>query len=213
MIILVGAEKGGCGKSTLAVNLAVIAASAGKDVLLVDTDKQGSAGSWAAIRAEIKGIPHLTCITKFGKGLQEDIRRLSVKHDIVIMDAGGKDSIELRQGMLIANRMLIPSRASQFDAWSLETMNDLVYSARGFNEHLDAMVAVNCASTNPRISETDELRSLVEDLEHLRLADARVCDRIVFRKSIREGLGVTEMTPEDGKAVFEIRRLYKEIVK
>ena len=50
MIILVGGEKGGTGKTTLATNLAQMRASAGKDVLLIDSDKQESASSWAGQR-------------------------------------------------------------------------------------------------------------------------------------------------------------------
>ena len=62
MIVLVGGEKGGVGKTTLAVNLAAMRARAGHDVLLVDADKQASANLWANIRDQERSIhPSAVC--------------------------------------------------------------------------------------------------------------------------------------------------------
>ncbi len=58
MVILIGGEKGGTGKTTIATNLAALRALAGHDVLLVDTDSQGSASYWASSRDEA-GISHV----------------------------------------------------------------------------------------------------------------------------------------------------------
>ena len=70
MVILIGGEKGGTGKTTIATNLAALRALAGHDVLLVDTDSQGSASYWASSRDEAGIKPRVACIQKFGKGLQ-----------------------------------------------------------------------------------------------------------------------------------------------
>jgi chromosome partitioning protein len=136
MIFLFASEKGGVGKTTLSANFAVVDAAAGHDVLLVDSDKQSSLSDWAAIRAEAGVKPALTSIAKRGKGLQEDISRLATKYESIIIDCGGQDSVELRQALLIADIVIIPSRSSQFDAWALDTMNDLVRMARGFNPEI-----------------------------------------------------------------------------
>ena len=56
MIILIGGEKGGTGKTTLSTNIAAKLALEGEDVLLVDTDKQGSASAWAATRDELEDV-------------------------------------------------------------------------------------------------------------------------------------------------------------
>ena len=74
MVILIGGEKGGTGKTTIATNLAALRALAGHDVLLVDTDSQGSASYWASSRDEAGIKPRVACIQKFGKGLQGEVR-------------------------------------------------------------------------------------------------------------------------------------------
>ena len=67
MIVLIGGEKGGTGKTTIATNLAAMRALAGRDVLLIDTDPQGSANYWAQSRDEEGITPRVACIQKFGK--------------------------------------------------------------------------------------------------------------------------------------------------
>ena len=102
MIVLVGGEKGGVGKTTLAVNLAAMRARAGHDVLLVDADKQASANLWASIRDQEKVDPPVRCVQKRGKGLATDVRDLATRYEDIVIDAGGQDSVELRAAMTIA---------------------------------------------------------------------------------------------------------------
>lgn len=73
-IILIGGEKGGTGKTTLAVNLAALRALQGRDVLLIDTDVQASTSYWAQSRDEAQTRPRIACIQKFGKGLPTEVR-------------------------------------------------------------------------------------------------------------------------------------------
>ena len=145
MIILIGGEKGGTGKTTIATNLAAIRAKNGHDVLLVDTDKQGSASSWSDIR-DIKNIEtRVPNIQKFGSNLTADVLDLQKRYEDIVIDAGGRDSVELRATMTIADKMFVPVQASQFDIWTLSIINDLVIQARGFNPSLSPMVIINRA--------------------------------------------------------------------
>ncbi len=211
MIILIGGEKGGTGKTTIAVNAAALRARAGHDVLLVDTDLQGSASAWAALRDEQGIKERVACIQKFGKGLQNEIKDLAERYDDVIIDAGGRDSIELRAALVVATRAYIPVQASQFDIWTLERMNEIVATAQGFNPGLVAHVVVSRVTPNPSVTESQDAVAYIAELEHLRLAKSVVRDRIAFRRSVREGRGVMELQPNDDKAVGEITQLYKEI--
>ncbi|MBK8536321.1 MAG: AAA family ATPase [Candidatus Competibacteraceae bacterium] len=87
-IILIGGEKGGTGKTTLAVNLAALRALQGRDVLLIDTDIQASASYWAQTRDEAGIQPRVACIQKFGKGLQTEVRDLAKRYQDIVIDAG-----------------------------------------------------------------------------------------------------------------------------
>ena len=136
MVVLIGGEKGGTGKTTIATNLAALQALAGYNVLLVDTDSQGSASYWARSRDEAGITPRVACIQKFGKGMQGEIQNLAGRYHDVIIDAGGRDSVELRAVMIVAHKAFVPIQASQFDIWTLGRMNDLVVTAQGFNPDL-----------------------------------------------------------------------------
>jgi chromosome partitioning protein len=158
MIVLIGGEKGGTGKTTLAIHLAALRAAAGNDILLVDTDRQGSASAWCAVRDEEGRAPRVACVQKFGKGLGAEVRAMAEKYRDVVIDAGGRDSVELRAAMTVADALFIPIQASQFDVWTLDAMNLLVEQAGTINERLRAFAVLNRASPNPSVKEAEDAR-------------------------------------------------------
>ena len=211
MIILIGGEKGGTGKTTLSTNIASMRANTGRDVLIVDTDKQGSANSWSAIRDENPAVKRIPCIQKFGQSLTSELKDLSNRYQDVVVDAGGRDSVELRAALTIAQKIFIPIQASQFDVWTLGAMDALIKQAQSFNPTLAAFVVINRASTNPSVSELDEAKEILGDYDLLKLSKAVIRDRISFRKAARAGLSVSELQPNDDKAISEILELYQEV--
>ena len=212
MILLIGGEKGGTGKTTLATNLSALRAAAGRDVLLVDTDRQGSASFWGTVRDEAIGagasVAAVPCVQVFGKGAARQITDLAGRYDDVIVDAGGRDSVELRSAMVVAERLFVPVQASQFDVWTLEQMDALVSQAQAINPGLRASVVFNRASTHPRVREAEEAEELVADFEGLEVSGVTVRDRIAYRRAASEGLGVSEMAEADAKAVAEMAAWY-----
>jgi len=212
MIILVGGEKGGTGKTTLATNLAAKRALAGRDVLLVDTDAQGSASYWAQSRDESEAGPRrVACAQRFGKGLQAGVLDLARRYQDVVVDAGGRDSLELRAALVVADKAYIPIQPSQFDIWTLDRMDELAGGALGFNPGLRARVVITRVSTNPTIHEFQDAREILADFPHLALSGVVVRDRIAYRKAARDGLCVDELRPKDPKASKEIQALYAEV--
>ncbi len=213
MIILIGGEKGGTGKTTLAINLAVMRGKEGKDVLLVDTDKQGSAAAWSQTRNENKSKPPVTCVQLFGKGIGSQVTDLKTKYDDIIIDAGGRDSVELRASLVIANKIYIPFQPSQFDVWTLEHMQELVETAKGFNPDLEAWCVINRASTIPTVTEYKDTQELFSNYETLNLIKNILRDRISYRKASREGESIIEQHPLDEKAIKEFTLFYEEVFK
>src|SRR4051812_38211225 len=118
MIVTIGNTKGGVGKTTLALQLALHRARTGRDVLLVDGDRQGSAQMAVAIRAEANRTPGLACAqypeglacAQYPEGnvLRAQVQRQASKYDDVLIDAGGRDSAALRAAMVLSDVLLVP---------------------------------------------------------------------------------------------------------
>lgn len=215
MILLVGAEKGGAGKTTIATNLAVLRAMDGRDVLLVDADKQGTATYWAETRSDRGHHPAITCVAKRGNAAGFDIVKLRDKFDDIIVDCGGRDSLELRAISIIADVILTPMRPSSFDVWSLEFMEQLVNDARlRGNADLRAILCVNAANPNPFLREAQECADLIRETDSFIPANTIIYDRVAFRRAARSGQGVLELTEGDThKACEDIRGLYAEVYR
>jgi chromosome partitioning protein len=211
MIVLVGGEKGGTGKTTLATNLTALRVRAGHDVLLVDTDRQGSASAWASLRAESPDLPDVPCVQLFGKAVAGQLRDLADRYDDVVVDAGGRDSVELRGAMVVAHRLFVPVQASQFDVWTLERMDELVGQASALNPGLEAFVVLNRASPNPRVREAEDAEGLLADFERLSNSGVLVRDRISFRRAASNGRAVSEAESPDEKAVAEVEAWYRAV--
>jgi chromosome partitioning protein len=136
---------------------------------------------------------------------------MTTKYEDIIIDAGGRDSVELRAAMTVADALYIPIQASQFDVWTLDQMNTLVEQAGAINERLRAFTVLNRASPNPSVREAQDAQAALADYEHLRPASAVIRDRIAFRKAAREGCTVGELAERDPKAVGEITVFYEEV--
>ena len=211
MIVLVGGEKGGPGKTTIATNIAAMRTDEMEDVLLVDTDRQPTSSYWCSMR-EDKGIkPRVASIQKYDKAVRTEITELKKKFSDIIIDAGGRDSPELRGALLVCDKAIFPLRPSQFDLWTLGRLNTLVEVALEINENLKAYVVINQSSPNPAVREAEEMKEFLSEFENINLMKSVICERIVFRRAALNGMAVTEYKPEDIKANEEINALYQEI--
>lgn len=208
MIVLFGGEKGGTGKSTLATNLAVWLARQGRDVLLVDTDLQRTASHWVDRRNALNGLATIHCAERHGNVFHA-LRDVVKRYDEVVVDAGGRDSEELRTAMVGVHKIYVPLKASQPDLETSLHMNELVKLARGMNPNLQATAIISMAPTNPVIHEAREAMELLSELHELVLSTAIVRERKVYRDAMAEGRGVLEMDNE--KATAEVEALGKEI--
>ncbi|HDQ45972.1 MAG TPA: chromosome partitioning protein [bacterium] len=212
MIVILGGEKGGTGKTTLATNLAALRAIRGHDVLLIDTDRQESANFWALTRTRTQsGAKPVITSQKLGGSVLRIAQEPYRVYEDIIVDAGGRNSVELRATMTIADVLYIPIQPSQFDVWTLARMNELVGEARRVNPPLRARVILNRASTNPSITETRETIGILGDYDQLSFSGLVIHDRIVYRRAAARGLAVEEMEPPDPRAVEEMNRFYHEV--
>jgi chromosome partitioning protein len=101
MILTVGNIKGGVGKTTLALNVAIARANMGKDVLLVDGDEQHTALTFTELRTEQLGSPGYTSVSLHGAALRTQVLQLTPKYDDIIIDVGGRDTGSLRAALTV----------------------------------------------------------------------------------------------------------------
>jgi chromosome partitioning protein len=211
MIVLVGGEKGGTGKTTVVTNLAAMRMEGVGEILLIDTDRQGSASAWASVRDQNPDVNRVLSVQKFGGTIGNEIRALNTKYNDILIDAGGQNSQELRASMVVADKMCIPIQAGQFDVWTLGLMDQLVAQVKTLNPNLKANVLINRASTNPSTTEIEDIFQVMSEFEHLSLSSAILKERIAYRKAAKEGLAIVELQKSDPKASEEMQFLYNEI--
>lgn len=209
MILLVGSQKGGCGKSTTAVNLCAALAQKGADVVLVDADRQGTSANWEMDRREDSTLPPVHCIQKY-ENIRETLTDLAKRYEYVVVDAAGRDSRELRTGMTSANVLLVPFRPSQPDLDTLPKMQEIITQAKDLNPALKVLGLLTMAPTNPMVNEAQEATEYLEDYPEIKLLNTIVRDRKAYRDSMSDGTGVVEMS--NPKAKDEINALLEEII-
>lgn len=208
MILLTGGEKGGTGKSTVAVNLAAWLASHDVDIVIIDTDPQRTAAQWVERRNMLDHLPKVHSVEKYGQ-VYETARDMASRYGQVIIDAGGRDSEELRSAMVAADTICCPIRASQPDLETTVHMNTLVKLAKGMNAGLHANLLISMAPTNPIVTEASQARELLAQLPEFGLLESSISERKAYRDTMTTGHGVIEHQNEKAKA--EIEQLAKEI--
>ena len=206
MILVTGGIKGGTGKTTVAVNLAVMRSRDGYDVLLVDADDQQSASEFISIRTEERGDPGLTCIRLDGKAVRDQVKRLREKYDDIIIDTGGRDTNSQRAALTIADFLFVPFGPRSLDLWTLERVEDLVQNAQAINPDLRAYAFINRA--DHRGSYNAETREVLQDSESMELIDQTLGNRKSFAIAFDYGQGVVEYRPRDKKAIREMESFY-----
>ena len=212
MILTVGNTKGGTGKTTVALQLALDWAIMGHDVLLVDGDRQGSASLAVAVRAESGRMPSLTSVAyPDGPALHSQVKRLAPKFDFVVIDAGGRDSGSLRAALTLSALLVVPFRPSGVDAWALADVAGLVDEARTVNRKLQAVALLNAADPG-ETADNVAASAAVAAYPALALLDGvRLTRRKAFSTATSAGLSVGELTPRDAKACAELSALLKAV--
>lgn len=207
MIVTVGNTKGGVGKTTLAVQLALARALAGRDVLMVDGDRQGSAQMAIAIRTDAGRSPGLTCVQYHdGPVLRAQVQRQAGKYDDVVIDAGGRDSTALRAALSLSDVLIVPFLPRSVDVWALADIAALVSEVNSLRDGLRAYAVLNAADPGTSSDNTDAAAALA-DFPQLTLLNAPIRRRKAFANAVGMGLSVDELAPRDIKACEELSAL------
>lgn len=209
MIVAVANTKGGVGKTTLAVNFAVARALAGRDLLLIDGDEQGTALTFTELRTDRLGTAGYTAVALTGAALRSQVRQLAAKYDDIIIDVGGRDTGSLRAALTVADTLLVPVQPRSFDIWALDQVAALVIEAREINESLRAAVVLNGADAQG--SDNDAALQMIADIDGFEVLPTTIVRRKAFPNAAAEGRAVLEQNPRDPKAVEELTALINAV--
>lgn len=200
MITVVGNLKGGTGKSTVAFNLALWLLARGRKVFLCDMDPQGTLRDAADVRAELGFEPTLATWGRIPQKPQGE----------VLVDVGLSDMEAVRNALSRANRILIPVAPSQADVWSTQRFLDIIHDNASTEKPPELVTFLNRADTHPTSRENAEATDALRQLEGVTVLRPRLGQRLAFRRSFSEGLGVFEMEPR-GKAARELQALARAV--
>lgn len=199
MILTVGNTKGGTGKSTLAVNIAIHRART-ESVLLVDGDEQQSALSFTQLRNQ----NDYAAVALTGKSLHQQVPKLNQKYPEVIIDVGGRDSHSFRAALTITNLLLIPVQPRTFDVWAMESLMELIQEAITFNPSLKCLSVLSLADSQGRENEAAAERLM--EFQNIHYCQTPIRRRKVYADAITQGKGIAEMKPRNLKAIAEFQQ-------
>jgi chromosome partitioning protein len=202
-VIAVLNQKGGSGKTTIATHLARALQLDGADVLLVDSDPQGSARDWAAVRED----QPLTVVGIDRPTIDRDLKNVARK-DFVVIDGAPQAADLAVSAIKAADFVLIPVQPSPYDIWATADLVELVKQRIEVTDgRLQAAFVVSRAIKGTRIGAevTDALSGY-----GLPVLAARITQRVIYPGTAAVGTTVMETEP-DGDAAAEIRALAGEI--
>jgi chromosome partitioning protein len=207
MILALLNQKGGVGKTTLALNLAGAWAAMGKRVTLIDADPQGSALDWSQQRSR-EGLPRLFGVIGLARDtLHREAPEIARDADHVVIDGPPRVTGLVRSALLASDLLLIPVQPSPFDGWASAEMLTLLSEARIYRPELAARFVLNrCGARTILSRETAEALA-----EHdPPVLGCTIGQRIAFAVAAQSGRLASELD-EDSPAAREIATLVEEI--
>ncbi|MDC0353710.1 ParA family protein [Candidatus Pelagibacter sp.] len=204
-VITISQQKGGTGKTTLAVHLAMAFIKYHKlKIAIIDTDPQGSLGKWFMIRSEKKvSNENLTFKTASLWGAQYESKMLKNDHDIVIIDTPPKIESDARPAIEAADLVLIPMAASHVDFWATGAIVEIAKKA---NKKI--LVQINRSSQRSKL--INKTNDFIKSLD-LTSTKTIIGNRQIYTSAMGEGKTAVEKQKK-GNAVEEIKNLSEQIL-
>jgi chromosome partitioning protein len=205
MIISLVNQKGGTGKTTIALNLAYAISQKGYKTLLIDADPQGSSLQWQTI-ADNNAF---TVVRHPKANFHRNIGKVTERFRMVLIDAPPGTGRISKSILLCSNLAIVPVGPSPLDIWSSKEIIALIRECRKVNRKLRGKLLIS-----KKIVGTTVGREVRGELKTYRMGifQTEVCERIAYVKAMIEGLSVVEYEP-NSEAANEIRSLTEELVK
>jgi len=204
-VITICQQKGGTGKTTLAVHLALAFAKLHNlKIAIIDTDPQGSLGKWFVVRTEKKvSNENLTFKTASLWGAQYESKTLKKDHDIVIIDTPPKIESDARPSIEAADLVLIPMTPSHVDFWATEAIIDIAKKA-------EKKIFVQINRANERSKLVKKTYEYINSI-NVKSTNTLIGHRQIYASSMGEGKTAIEKQKKSN-AVEEIKKLSEQIL-
>lgn len=208
MIVLFANTKGGAGKSTLAVNVAIARALQGRRVMAIDCDRQGTLATALTQRGHYEFQPPVAFASYTDdKALRSQVMMQRDRWDDIILDCGGYDARTLRVALLHADVLLVPYQPKAADTWALANMAELIEEVHAVRVGLRVHAVLNLAKPGYSPADNVNAQRVLAHFPQLPWLDATIVRRDAFASAISRGQCVLEQKPIDRKAAGELKHL------
>lgn len=209
LIVCLLAQKGGVGKTMLALQLLIAAWAGRKSCCIIDLDPQRSAEHWANLRKVLLGLRAPAIVSCEADKLEDMLaaaRRTST--EIVIIDTPPVVNRATVLAAAAANVILVPTRASVLDDFSLKETLDVLKASNAIRRTL---VVVNAEDKSDDASSIEAIHAVAGKFG-AKVVKITVQNSAVYRASLREGKGIIESAPKSA-AARQIQALLRLITK
>ena len=208
-VITVFNQKGGCGKTTVSMQVAGALGLRGHRVLVVDMDEQGTATRWASQASDEAPFPAaLSNLAAMGGKMHREIRSQIENYDFIVIDCPpAVHSPSPSSAMLVSDLALIPVVPAPADMWAVVAAKQLAANAQATNEALKVRLVPNMVQKNTTLAR-DTLDVLSEDTE-IPLTISRLGSRAAYRECQLIGATVHKV-PRARDAINEVEALVDE---
>lgn len=208
-VIAIANQKGGVGKTTLAINLARAFQLSGKRVLIVDSDPQGSARDWYQASQNRNGdMPVVVGVDR--PVLETSVQQLRAAFDIILIDGAAKLQEMTVSAIKAADCVLIPVQPSALDIWAAEELVELIKTRQSVTEGKPvAAFVVSRQILGSRLAQdaSEALAAL-----KLPILPARTTQRVIYAECMSTGSTVLDLEA-NGPASKEVKAVMDDLLK
>lgn len=210
-VITVFNQKGGCGKTTIAMSLAGSFGLRGYTTLVVDMDPQGTASRWSSAAPEERPFPaSVMSLAPMEGKMHREVKNHIEKFDAIFIDCPpAMTSAAPTSAMLVSDLALIPVVPSPADIWAAESAKKLAEAAQANNEDLLARVVANMVQRSTSLAK--ELMELLDEDKEFPLMKSSLGSRAAFREAQILGSTVHQV-PRAVTAIAEVEAMADEVL-